>query len=149
MTTDTASPKKKTLGLIGIVAGFLALASAFLSAWIQEAIDPPAKPIEERTVEFAGRLAAAAKAKIKGEEYIPTTVAEPLPSRFLFPGVIGLGMLAAGLGILSLVRSEPRMIGSGAIALGISAAVVQWSILIAGAILLLLLVFAVMSFLGI
>ena len=148
MTTGSASNKKRTFGLIGIAAGFLALTSAFLSPWIQDAIDPPAKPIEETAVEFAGRLADAAKAKIKGEEYVPTTAAEPVPSRFLVPGVIGLGMLAAGLGILSLIRSEPRLIGGGAIALGVSAAVVQWSIMIAGAILLLVLVVSVMSLFG-
>ncbi|NNC88435.1 MAG: hypothetical protein HKN82_08260 [Akkermansiaceae bacterium] len=148
MTTDTNSPKKRTIGIIGIVAGFLALASAFLSPWIQDAIDPPAKPIEEAAVDFAARLAEAAKAKLKGEEYVPATDAEPLPSRFLVPGIIGLGMLAAGLGILSLIKSEPRMVGSGAIALGVSAAVVQWSIMIAGVIIFLLIVFAVMSFLG-
>jgi hypothetical protein len=148
MTIETVIRKHRTLGLVGIFAGFLALAVAFLSPWIQDAIDPPAKPSEEKVVEFAGRIAAAAKAKIKGEEYTPTTVFEPLPSRFLAPGIIGLGMLAAGFGILSLINAEPRMIGSGAIALGVSASVVQWSIVIAGAILFFLLVFAVISLLG-
>ena len=149
MEQETKSPKKRRIGLIGIAVGFLALASAFLSPWIQEAIDPPPKPIEEIAVGFAGRLAAAAKAKIKGEDYVPITLEEPKPSRFLVPTVIGFGMLAAGLGIVSLLKSEPRGLGAGAIALGISAVVAQWGILIAGVIIFLLIVFRVLDFLGI
>jgi hypothetical protein len=149
MEQETKSPKKRRIGLIGIAVGFLALASAFLSPWIQEAIDPPPKPIEETAVNFAGRLAAAAKAKIKGEEYVPITVEEPKPSRFLVPTVIGLGMLAAGLGIVSLLKSESRGIGAGAIGLGISAVVAQWGILIASAIIVILVLFLVLDFFGI
>jgi hypothetical protein len=149
MNNDTPLPKKKrTFGVTGVLLGFIALAAAFLSPWIQRAIDPPPKPIEERAVNFAGRLAEAAKAKMKGETYSPASVAEPLPSRFVVPSVIGLGMVAVGLGIVSLLASEHRPLGSSAIALGVSAAVVQWSLVVAGAILLLLLVFAVMSAFG-
>ena len=148
MTTETTSQKKGTLGLIGIVMGFVALALAFLSPWIQDAIDPPSKTIEEKAVDFAGRLAEAAKAKLRGEKYIPATITEPKPSRFYIPGIIGMGLLAAGFGILSLLTSEPRLIGCGAITLGVSAALVQWSIIIAGTILFLLLVIAVISFFG-
>jgi hypothetical protein len=148
MTTQGKSSKTRTIGIVGIIAGFLALAAAFLSPWIRDAIDPPAKPIEQTAVDFAGRLAEAAKAKLKGEAYVPAIATEPLPSRFLFPGVIGLGMVAAGLGIASLIKSEPRIVGGGAIALGVGAAVVQWSILVAGAIFFILLVMIVMSLLG-
>ena len=65
------------------------------------------------------------------------------------PTVIGFGMLAAGLGIVSLLKSEPRGLGAGAIALGISAVVAQWGILIVGVIIFLLIVFRVLDFLGI
>jgi hypothetical protein len=149
MEPESSSPKKGKIALIGIVVGFLALASAFLSPWIQEAIDPPPKPIEETAVSFAGRLAAAAKAKIKGEEYVPITVEEPKPSRFLVPTVIGFGMLSVGLGIVSLLKSESRGLGAGAIALGISAVVAQWGILLASVIVFILIVFLVLHFLGI
>ncbi len=146
MTKDNI--ETRTLGMIGIVLGFLALAGAFLSPWIQDAIDPPAKPLEERAVGFAGRLADAAKAKMKGEEYVPATAPEAKPSRFLFPGIIALGMLAMGFGLGSLLSSEPKMVGGGAVALGLSAAVVQWSIILAGAILMILIVMAVLTLLG-
>ena len=102
----------RTLGVIGILVGFLALAGAFLSPWIQDAIDPPAKPLEETAVDFAERLTEAAAARIKGEVYEPdVTMVEAKPSRFLFPGIIGLGMVAVGLGPGSLLRSEPKLVG--------------------------------------
>lgn len=75
-------------------------------------------------------------------------MAEPLPSRFLGPAVIALGLIAAGLGIISLLKSEPRLLGGGAIALGISAAVLQWPIVIASAIIFLLGLSVLISFLG-
>lgn len=140
----------RTLGVIGILVGFLALAGAFLSPWIQDAIDPPAKPLEETAVDFAERLTEAAAARIKGEVYEPdVATVEAKPSRFLFPAIIGLGMVAVGLGLGSLLRSEPKLVGQGAIALGVSAAVVQWSLLIAGALIFILLVWVVLSSLGV
>ena len=148
MSTDSSSEKKRTLGVIGVIVGFVALSCAFLSPWIQEAIDPPKKTLEESTVDFAGRLAEAAKAKVKGEEYVAANTEQPKPSRFIFPTVIGMGLVGAGLGIGSMLKSEQRMIGGGAIALGIGAVVVQWSIIIASAIFFLVLVLAVMALFG-
>jgi len=134
--------KERLLGAIGIVLGILALAVAFLSPWIAEQIDPPARPVEEVAVELAARLAEAAKAKVKGEQYI-APAAEPRPSRYIFPAVVAAGMFAAFLGVMGGLRSEDRFISGGVVALGVGAAVVQWSIVIAGALFVVLLIAAI------
>ncbi|MFT5836605.1 MAG: hypothetical protein ACI9ZV_000101 [Candidatus Azotimanducaceae bacterium] len=142
------SKKKNTLGITGCIISFIALVAAFLSPQIAEAIDPSAKPIEESAVDFALKLKDVAEAKMKGEEY----QAEPIeknPSSYLFTAVIGFGMIGTGFGLGSLIKGENRSISGGAMTLGIIAAVVQWSLLIAGVIIFLLLVTTVLGMLGI
>lgn len=139
--------KTRILGIIGIVFGFLALAAAFLSPWLGEALDPPKPTAEERVVDFAFRIAEAAKAKAKGEDYTPANVSKPRPSRHVFPSIIAMGLIAAGLGIASLLASEPRMLGIGALALGLGAIAVQWSILILASIFAVVIILALLSYL--
>jgi hypothetical protein len=144
---DSRPPRprqKRLLGGIGLVIGILALAAAFLSPWIAEQIDPPARPVEVVDVDFAARLAEAAKAKMKGEQYAAPAAA-PKPSRFVVPTVIGAGMFAALLGVIGGLRSEDRFLSGGAVALGVGAAAVQWSIVIASALVLLLLIGAIIA----
>jgi hypothetical protein len=138
-------PKKHMLGGIGLLIGILALAAAFLSPWIAEQIDPPARAMEEGAVDFAARLADVAKAKIKGEKYIPTAITELRPSRYLAPSVIAAGMVAALLGVVGGLRSEDRIISGGAVGIGIGAALVQFSLIIAGALLFFVLVGVVIA----
>ncbi|MGJ8651684.1 MAG: hypothetical protein ACSHX8_00290 [Opitutaceae bacterium] len=140
--------KNNTLGIVGCIIGFIALVAAFLSPQIAEAIDPPAKPIEESAVDFALKLKAVAEAKMKGEEYQVEPV-DKNPSAHLFTAVIAFGMIGTGLGVGSLIRGENKNISGGAMTLGITAAVVQWSILIAGIIIFLLIVAIVLGALGI
>jgi len=136
------------LGISGCVIAFIALVSAFLSPQIAEAIDPPTKPIEESAVDFALKLKEAAKAKMKGEEY-KSEARKKKPSDHLVAGIIGLGMVGTGFGLGSLIRGESRNIAGGAMAIGICAAIVQWSILFAGAIIFILIVATVLNYLGI
>ena len=152
MKTDLSglNEKKKTstLGILGCIIGFLALAAAFLSPRIAGAIDPPAPPVEETLVDFATKLKDAAEAKMKGEEYqaVPD---EEKPSAILFPAIIGVGMVGSGLGVGSLIRRERTVVAGAAICIGITAAIVQWSILFAAVIVFCLLLFSVCSALGI
>ena len=147
---SSSSPSRRFLGGSGMILGLLALAIAFLSPQIARRIDPPSKPVEEVVVDLAGRLAAAAKAKMKGESYIaPAFEAKPaLPSRYLYPGVILAGICAAGLGIAGAMRSEDRFFAGGAIALGTGAALVQWSMMLVGVLVLIFLVCAVVAAFG-
>lgn len=58
-------------------------------------------------------------------------------------------MVGTGFGLGSLIRGEKKNISSGAMTLGFTAAIVQWSLLIAGAIIFLLVVAIVLGELGI
>lgn len=148
MTNKDAQSHKRTISGIGAFLGLIALTAAFLSPQIAKAIDPPSKPLEQIVVDSASRIVDAAKAKAAGQEYTRNTPIQKRPSRFIYPIVICLGMFAAGLGITGLLRSEDRTLASGAVALGIGAAVVQFSLMILGAILILFLIFAVISFIS-
>jgi len=143
-----ASKKNNTLGITGCVISFVALIAAFLSPQIAEAIDPPAKSIEESAVDFALKLKDVVAAKMKGEEY-HSEPQEKKPSSYLFSALIGFGMIGTGFGLGSLIRGERKSIAGGAMTLGITAAIVQWSLLIAGAIIFLLLIAIVLGELGI
>ena len=140
--------KKNTLGITGCIISFVALVAAFLSPQIAEAIDPPAKPIEESAVDFALKLKDVAVAKAKGLEYQSEPI-EKNPSSYLFIAVIGFGMVGTGFGLGSLIKGENKNISGGAMTLGITAAIVQWSLLIAGVIIFFLLVAIVLGALGI
>ncbi len=121
---------KRTLAVVGAIIGMLALGAAFMSPWIASAIDPPPKPAEEVLVDMASKLKAAAEAKMSGETYQASTP-DKLPSAYLPPIVIGAGMLAAAFGVGSIMSGEPKVYGACAFGLGVSAAIVQWSIIIA------------------
>ena len=150
MQLEMEKKKKKTLGAVGCIIGFIALVAAFLSPHIAEAIDPPQKPIEESFADFAVKLKDATVAKMKGKEYEPEVEPEErLPSATLIPAIITLGMVGTGFGVGGLLREERTAISSAAITLGITAAVVQWSLLIAGAIIACLLLAVVCGMLGI
>lgn len=139
--------KKTALGITGCVIGFIAMVAAFFSPQIAKAIDPPSKSLEENVVEFAVKLKNAAEAKLSGEDYPPDSQ-DKKPSSALFPAIIGLGMIGSGFGVASVIRGEKRTLSGTAIALGITVAVVQWSLLIAGAIIFCVLVLAVITALG-
>ena len=140
--------KRNRIGIIGIVLGIVCMSAAFLSPWISNAISPP-KPAEEQILDFATRLKDAAAAKVKGEEYVPRHPREKDMADWIAPGVIGLSMVAMSLGIISIVKEEKKLVGGTAVCLGMSAAVVQWSIIIAIVIIVILVILYVIHAMGI
>jgi len=140
--------KRNTLGITGCIISFMALVFAFFSPQIAEAIDPPAKSVEESAVHFAQKLKEVAAAKMKGEEY-HSEPQEKNPSGYLFSAVIGFGMVGTGFGLGSLIRGERKSISGVAMTLGITAAIVQWSLFIAGVLIFLILVLIVLAALGV
>ena len=139
---------KNKFGIIGTALGVLALTCAFLSPWLIDTLAPP-KPAEEEVIDFASRLKDAAMAKAKGEKYVPVNQPKKDIGDFIPPGVIGLGMLSMTLGIVSLISGEKKLAAGSAVFLGISAAVVQWSLILAGVLIFLLLVAIVLNAAGI
>jgi hypothetical protein len=139
---------KNKVGIVGTILGLIAMTAAFLSPWIMETISP-SKPLEEEVVNFAAKLADAAVAKAKGEKYTPQNPPQQDLGSYVPPTVIGLGMTSMILGFVSVIKGEKKVIGGSAIGLGISAAVVQWSIILAAALIFVILVAAVLNAFGI
>jgi hypothetical protein len=138
-----AAKGKAPWGLVGVIVACIALAAAFLSPWIAEAVDP-SPPLEEVVADKAVKIKEAMQAKLSGETYVAeqkVRVRAVLP-----PVVIALGLGGAGLGLISLFKREMRMFSTCAMTIGISAAVVQWVAVLAGAILGLLVLYLIFSF---
>ena len=145
---QTDGKNKNTLAIIGTTIGFVALVAAFLSPWIADAIDPPEKPVEESLVDFAVKIKDAAAAKMKGEEY-KGDIGEKSPSDYVPPVVIAFGMVGVGFGFGSFMRGEKKSYSGMAIGIGVSAAVVQWSIVIVVTIICILIIGMILSALGV
>jgi hypothetical protein len=145
-TATPEAPKKKPFAIVGTVIGFLALVAAFLSPWIAEAIDPPPPaPPERSLIEFALTIKNAAESG----EVTPAAPRQKLPSDYLPPAVIAVGMIGAGFGLLAFFVGEPWRFATCAVVLGVGAAVVQWSIIIVAAVFGLLLLVLILSAMGI
>ena len=142
--------KRNILAGVGIIIGFLAIASAFLSPWIAEAIDPPPKPTEEALVDLAVKIKQAAEAKVKGEQYQPATTAEQQkpPSHYLPPAVIAVAMLGVAFGLGSFLVGENKSLSGVAVTLGVAAAVVQWSIILFAILATLIVILIIIAIIG-
>ena len=145
MSTEEQSARRKSpWGLAGVVVACVALAAAFLSPWLAEAIDP-SPPLEEAVADKAVKIRDAIKARLAGEDYVQerrVRVRAVLP-----PVVIAAGLAGAGLGLVSLFKRETRLFSASAMTIGVSAVVVQWMVVAAAAIIGLLVLYLVFSFL--
>ena len=143
MAEERKKKKRNTLAIIGSIVGFVALSAAFLSPWIAEAIDPPPpQSLQESLLAIATKLTEAAEAKVSGEER--QGEAKP-PSYYLPPAVIGCGMIGAGFGVGAFFAGEKKRLASCAVALGVSAAIVQWSIVIVVVLIAVLVISAIIG----
>ena len=147
MADPESSQRKRVsiLGWIGLCVAFLALGSAVLSPWIIETLDPP-KPIEEVAVDKAVEIKNRLKAKLSGKQYQPEKDSEsPRHSRWVFPSVIALGVISIGFGLVGFVRRDDLRVSGTTTALGISAILFLYFLIIAGAVLLILLIGVVLA----
>ena len=145
-----AAPRTITrIGIAGLVVAVLALAAAALSPWAVEALEPEKKPIDQVAVEVAGRIKDRLAAKAKGQEYVaPVEPRLTNWAKWYSGGVVGAGVLAVCIGVIGLVARHDGRLGSATIAVGASAVVFQYALMLAAALLLILLVGLVLSALG-
>lgn len=161
--------KRKTnylFGLIGTLIGFLALVLGLLGDHIGEAIDPPPPPTPTPTPRVtAGERAQAAASSLRDravsvfrrnqEESAASEVEEIIeespvpekdeiesrpPSEYIPIITLSGGLLALGLGIVSVVREERRVISVFSILLAAATLALQFLFeltVISGAIILL------------
>ena len=102
-------------------------------------------------MDAAVRIKDRLVAKIKGEELVPPPEED---KRFdwnkWFPaGTISLGALAISFGTIGFVRREDVRMNGSAVTIGLAAIVFQYFLLIAATLILILLIFIVLSALGV
>lgn len=144
------SPRKITgVGIAGLAIALLALAAAALSPWAVDALEPEKKPIDQVAVEVAGRIKDRLAAKAKGQEYIAPAEAQGTNwSKWWSAGVVGAGVLAVCIGVVGLVAQHDGRLNGATIAVGASAVIFQYALMIAATVLLILLIGLVLSAIG-
>lgn len=143
----TNAPKKHWFGMIATLFGCLAVIAAVLPTWVLPLVVPPA-PVDKVVVETAQKIKDRVVAKAKGVEY-----QEPAKKtnwyQVFSTAAITLGVLALVLGTISFVAREPWRYAAAAGTLGTGAIMFQFSLLVAGAIITILLLALILNALGI
>jgi hypothetical protein len=139
--------KNHWFGIIATALGCLAVVAAVLPTWILPLIVPP-QPVDRVVVETAQKIKDRVIAKAKGVEYQEAKRA-PDWYQILAAVAVTLGVLALVLAAVSFVVREPWRYAGVAGTLGAGAIVFQFSLLIAGALIGVLLIFVILNYLGI
>ena len=150
-TVATGSERRKItrVGIFGLVVALLALAGAALSPWAVDALEPDDRPIDEVAVDVAGRIKDRLAARAKGQEYVaPAGPRRTNWAKWYKGGVVAAGVLGVCIGVVGLVARHDGRLNSAAVAVGASAIVLQYALIIAAALLLILLVGLVLSVIG-
>ncbi|GGC05773.1 hypothetical protein GCM10011352_34960 [Marinobacterium zhoushanense] len=140
--------KKPVCGIVGILLGSIALLLSLTHFWAGPFSPQPT--IETVVAEKAASIRSAALSALRGEEPIQEyqtsnwnidQAADVVTAVF--------GGLAFILGIVGFSRHEPKRVVGGAAALGISAVAFQFIAMYAMALLVVLLIAAVLSGIGV
>ena len=150
-TSDSSTTRKVTLfGITGLVIALVALAAAVLSPWAVDVLEPEAKPIDEVAIDAAMRIKDRVAAKLKGEEFIPPPEEKRFEWAKWYPAsTVACGAVAICFGVVGFVRRDDVRFNGATVAVGLSAIVFQYFLLIAAALILLLLIGLVLSALGV
>ncbi|MBK5968794.1 MULTISPECIES: hypothetical protein [Thiorhodovibrio] len=139
--------KTRTISLIGVVFGLLALGSALLHFWLGPL--EPTPPLDEVVAEQAVKIKARVVAKLTGE----ALQEKPEPrTRSLDAWIdvltVSFGFVAIACGVIAFIRREDRRATASAVLLGVGAIGFQFLALALGVIVLVILIAAVLSSLG-
>jgi hypothetical protein len=147
MTATTVSSKPRTLGVAGSLLGLLALAAALLPIWVLPAI-MPSKPIEQTVAETGHAIKeriAALKTKTEVTSKTEEKGASASLSQIFSIAAVSLGFLAIACAVLSVLRTEERLPAAMAVALGGGAIAAQFTLLLAGALIGALILYAIIN----
>jgi hypothetical protein len=145
--TATANvTKPRTLGVAGCIAGLLALFVALLPQWILPAI-LPVKPVDQIVVEVGQGIKERIAAKAKGIIFHKTQQKSALAawSQMASIAAVTLGLLAIAFAVFSILRREERLPAGMAAVLGIGAILAQITLMVIGALIMILIVYAVLD----
>jgi len=132
--------RNHSFGLIGTIIGLLAFCAAVFSPWIIEKIDPQPE-IEEVAVEKAKSIWA----KLKNEPQEEKIESKASTASIFIPAVLGSGLISVIFGIISYLKREDRRFYRVAIGSGLATIVAIFALAIAGALLVLILVAAILG----
>lgn len=142
----STAQRKHWLGIVGTLFGCLAVIAAVLPIWVLPLVVPP-EPVDKVVVDTAQKIKDRVVAKAKGVEYKePQHRADVY--QILAAAAVTLGVVALILGAISFVSHEPWRFSAVASALGAGAILFQFSLMVAGAIVIVLLVAVVLNALG-
>jgi hypothetical protein len=147
MTATPAGSKPRALGVAGSLFGLLALAAALLPAWVLPAV-APSKPVEQIVAE-TGRAIKERIAALKTGTEAPAKPKERSASASLSQifsiAAVSLGFLAVAFAVISLLRTEERLPAAMAFALGGGAIAAQFTLLVTGALIGALILYAIIN----
>ncbi len=133
------------MGVLALALAIVGLVTSIFGSEIAEAIQP-SPPIEEKVADLAVRVKDAVIAKLKDRNAV---VAAPDRGHDLHQTIpklaMGLGMLGLIGATVSYTRGEPRAFAISAAGLGVVALAWQALMISLGAILVIVIVFAVLN----
>jgi hypothetical protein len=141
------TPEKHTLGIIALVFGCLSIIAAVLPTWVLPLVLPPepiGKVLVERPLTIKDRGVVNAKV-VESQAPAQKTDWYSICSA----AVVTLSVLALVLAAISYVTHEPRRFAAAAGFLGVGAIIFQFSLLIAGALIVILFIYVILNALDI
>lgn len=131
------------IGVAATAIGCLAVIAAVLPTWVLPLVVPP-EPVDKVVVDTAQKIKDRVAARVKGLEY-----KEPARGMNWYQVcaavAMSLGVLAVVLAAISFVMREPWRFAGAAATLGAGAIIFQFSLVVAGAIVGLLLVTIILN----
>jgi len=140
----------RRLGIIGSIAGALALMAAVLPHWVVPMVFPP-PPADQVIVDTGHRIKDRVMARVKGVEYQAPKVEKSAGrswSEAASATAISLGLLAILLSVLSLIFREERLLAGVAALLGTGAIAIEISFVMIGALILIAILYVVGNIIG-
>jgi hypothetical protein len=145
--------QSRRLGITGSIVGLLALVAAVLPQWVLPAVYPP-KPLEQVIVETGQRVKDRLIARAKRLESQPSEASEQRTlrhtwSQALSIAAVSLGLLAIALAVFSVIRREEKLTAGIAAGLGIGAIAFQVFWIAIGALIVIMISYAVLDHLDV
>ena len=142
-------PIKPIIGVFAMVLAIIGLAASIFGSDIAETVQP-SPPIEDKVADLTVRVKDAVIAKLKDRNAVIVSPVRERDWHTTIPKLaMGLGMLGLIGAAVSYTRGESRAFAVSAAGLGVIALAWQAVMISLGAIFIILIVFAVLSSLGI
>jgi hypothetical protein len=142
-------PIKPIIGVAALLIAIIGMATSIFGSDISEAIQP-SPPIEEKVADLTVRVKDAVIAKLKDRDAVIAAPVRESDWHTRIPKLaMGLGMLGLIGAAASYTRGESRAYAVSAAGIGVVALAWQAMLISLGAILIIVIIFAVLNSLGI